>query len=683
MQVPFGVRHHSHHPRVAAKADANVVGGLVPLLPQQWEAPAQEQYAQHRHMKAALGCLMLSTSASMAVPRRRRQALGGSRLWLAQGARTPGAIALCADVATLEPAPEEVVRLEAATVRCGPNVVLDEVDLQLQQGTRAAILGPNGCGKSTLLRVLAGIMSVESGEMVMSAQSLAWLRQEATAGSTATVLEEAMSEMCETEAQQKLDAATARLGEATEPEEIEKAMAAYEAASEAFESCDGYGMETRATEVLTGLSFTPEDFNRPCSELSGGWQMKVALARALLRRGDLLLLDEPTNHMDASAKSWLAKYLAEELPANTSLIVVTHDRSLLEKIRLNCVVEISEKNIWKFNVKGIEQWQDQRKSLSKKLGQEMKELNQQIKTDSAWAQKWGAKASFAAKAQSRMKGVAVMKKRVAKLEILTRGLPADELVSKDKEKGVEETDGMLPLADMGDVNLRLPDAPLVRGGPIDGVLLSLKDADIGYGSGNPIIGNVNMAIKANARVALLGPNGAGKTTLLRNLYGTMDLQGGKRKLGQGSFGTVGVGLFTQDLAQDLPSDVSPIEYVLSEGGDVETARRTLGALGLKSSVHESKIRDLSGGEKARVALAVFALTPTDVMLLDEPTNHLDRVAVKALADGLRAHKGGAVLVSTHDEAFIDALQVTDKAVVTKAVTGKTGMLEMVSNTVDA
>jgi len=266
---------------------------------------------------------------------------------------------------------------------------------------------------------------------------------------------------------------------------------------------------------------------------------------------------------------------------------------------------------------------------------------------------------------------------------LSRGLPADELVSKDKAKGEEETDGMLPLADMGDVNLRLPDAPLVRGGPIDGVLLSLKDADIGYGTGNPIIGNVNMLIKANARVALLGPNGAGKTTLLRNLYGSMDLQAGKRKLGQGSFGTAGVGLFTQDLAQDLPNDVSPIEYVLSSGGNVETARRTLGALGLKSSVHESKIGTLSGGEKARVALAVFALTPTDVLLLDEPTNHLDRVAVKALAEGLRAHKGGAVLVSTHDQAFIDALEVTDKAVVTKAVTGKTGMLEMVNKTVDA
>lgn len=405
--------------------------------------------------------------------------------------------------------------------------------------------------------------------------------------------------------------------------------------------------------------------------------MKVALARALLRQGDVLLLDEPTNHMDASAKSWLATYLAEELPRKTTLLVVTHDRSLLEKIRLNTVVEISEKRIMKFNVNGLEQWQEQRKNLSAKLGQEMKELKAQIKTDTAWAQKWGAKAAFATKAQSRMKGVARMKVRVQKLEAMTRGLPADEVLSKGSHRGEEETDGMLPLADMGNVNLRLPDAPLVRGGPPDGVLLSLEGADIGYDAENLVIGDVNMAIKKNARVALLGPNGAGKTTLLRHLYGSMDLQGGRRKLGEGSFGTAGVGLFTQDLAQDLPGDLSPVEYVLSEGGDVEAARRTLGALGLKSDVHEAKIGTLSGGEKARVALAVFATTPTDVLLLDEPTNHLDRVAVTALAAGLRAHNGGAVLVSTHDQAFIDALQVTDRAMVTKADAGRPGRLEMV------
>lgn len=573
------------------------------------------------------------------------------------------------------------ILVDEATVRCGGNIILNEVDLEIRKGSRVAILGPNGCGKSTLLRTLGGLHTPELGRVVLGGSSLAWLRQEATAGSTSTVMEEATAEMPQMEVKQRLDNVTLELSTAETPEDVEKAMAAYEKASEDFEACGGYDMEDKAAIVLKGLNFPENEFDRPCSELSGGWQMKVALARALLKKGDLLFLDEPTNHMDASAKAWLASYLANDLPQESTLLVVTHDRFLLEQIRLNTIVEIAEKRLIKFNVPTIEKWQEERKKLSAKLGEEIRTLEVKIKSDTAWAQKWGAKTAFATKAQARLKQCDKMRRQVFRLKEMTRGLPADELLSK---QGVPEQleDGMLPLADMGEVVLKLPDPPLMVGGPPNGVLLELKKADISYGA-EPVIAGIDLRLEVGNRVALVGPNGAGKTTLLRHLLGTMEIQKGTRKLGESTAkGTASIALFTQDLAQDLPPDMTPVEYVLEGGGSMQVARQTLGALGLKSEAHNQKIGALSGGEKARVALAVFATTPTDILLLDEPTNHLDRVAVTALANGLRGHTG-AVLVSSHDQAFIDALQVTDKAVVTKATDAAPGSLCMASNQVPA
>jgi len=568
---------------------------------------------------------------------------------------------------------QAAVELTSAVVRCGGNVILDDVDLAIPEGTRAAILGPNGCGKSTLLRTIAGIHVPESGDLTLGAKKMAWLRQESTAGSKATVMGEAVSEMA-SEEKLALDEATAQLQTAETPEEVESAMEAFEKANEGFEAVDGYAGEDKAVAILTGLGFTKEDFDRPCSELSGGWQMKVALARALLTEGDLLLLDEPTNHMDASAKNWLANYLSKELPKETTLMVVTHDRSLLQQINLNTVVEISEKNLMSFDAESIDDWAKARKKLGAEYGKRIEQLTTQCKIDLEWARKWGAKTAFATKAQARLKGVARMKREIKTLEVFSRGLPADEMLNDGKES--EKEDGMLPLADMGRVSLKLPEAPLKGRGPPNGVLLDLEEASVGYAADKLIIDGIDLKLKPGYRVALVGPNGAGKTTLLRNLLGTMELISGKRTVGESESGRVSIDLFTQDLAQDLPADASPVDYVEASAGTEEAARRTLGALGLKGEVHKSMIGHLSGGEKARVALAVFATTPTDVLLMDEPTNHLDRIAVKSLAAGLKEH-AGVVLVSSHDQAFIDALDVTHHAVVTKAKDGKPGSLKLV------
>jgi ATP-binding cassette, subfamily F, member 3 len=562
------------------------------------------------------------------------------------------------------------ISLEGATVRRGPEVILGDVDLDVTIGERAVIVGPNGCGKTTLLSTMAGLLSLETGQRFVRDTSLGWLRQEATAGSTRTVMEEAVTEMPALIALHELEKKGAKLGSASTPAALAAAQAEYDAAAEQFEALGGYDYEAKAARVLIGLKFTKEDFGRPCSELSGGWQMKVALARALLREPELLLLDEPTNHMDSETKKWLAHYLSHELPRKTTLFVVTHDRSLLENLRLTTVLEISEKRVMTFECTSIGDWEERRKDRGDYLKKEIAKLEKSAAADALYISKWGAKAAFATMAQARAKKLDKTQKQIAVLKAETRGLPSED---KGTTAGEEKPDGMLPLAAVTKVKLRLPTAPLHRHPPPGNILLSLEGMDIGHVAEKPAIKNVSFVAATNTRTVLLGPNGCGKTTMLRTLAGTLSCPSGHREVGVSkTFGPATVALFTQDLAQDLPSDMTPVEYLSSVAVNDGEARAALGALGLRSGAHLSRIGDLSGGEKGRVALALFTLNPADVLLLDEPTNHLDGIAVKALAEGLREVAGAAIIVSTHDQAFIDALQITHTVHITKATPEQPG-----------
>jgi ATPase subunit of ABC transporter with duplicated ATPase domains len=532
--------------------------------------------------------------------------------------------------------------LEGVTVFRGPAEVLSNISWRVEPRQKWAVVGANGAGKTTLLKAVVGEIAHGGRITVGSKQEVGYLQQTAVAGSNLTIYEEARSAMT----------AIQEAREAMERAEESGDLQALERASAKFEAAGGYQQESKVSNVMTGLGFDPTTVKRSrCNELSGGWQMRVAFARQLLSDPTLSLLDEPGNHLDAAAKKWLAKYLAD-YDGEASLILVTHDVELLKS--MDHIAEVvpgtgdvgGSLQIYKSCT--YEQYLELKQQRATAAVAEYERNADKAARLQAFVDRFGASATKASQAQSRVKQIEKM---------LREGLldaPLQSIVAQRFKP-----------------SMVLPDPPRAIGE----VFLSLGDADVGWTG--ELLRNVKLEVTKGMKLLIRGPNGCGKSTILFALRGMQPplLDDAARRTNP----SLRLGMFTQDLAQELDTSARAVDLVMAyarEGmdGDIsvseQEARSVMGRLGLQGDKPLRKVGDLSGGEKARVALAMFALKPSNVYLLDEPSNHLDAECVEALSDALNEwsdvddkNLAGALVVVSHDRNFCEKLQFTHVATV--------------------
>jgi len=527
------------------------------------------------------------------------------------------------------------LRLSGVAISRGASPLLKNIEWNVQPNERWGIVGINGAGKSTLLGAITGTVRMDTGQaLVHSNVRVGYLRQSAVSGSTKTVYEEAKSEMTLIEnAREKLET-TSRIVE--DGDFSEKALENLAAAQEEFQNLGGYEQEQMVETVLKGLGFEPEDSDKLCSDFSGGWQMRIALARLLLSKPSLLLLDEPSNHLDSAAKDWLGKYIAKY---DGSVVLVSHDVGLMDA-SVNSIAEITAGTLLEY------------RSCTYKKYLEEKEFRA---------------LSAQAEYEKNLEEAANLQKFIDKFSAGTKSKSAQsrvKMLEKMKKEGKLDPPPVAIVSNARIPQLTLPPPPKPHGEN----LMVIKNASIGYDPNEePLLKDINLKIPRGMKLLLRGPNGAGKSTLLKALRGNIDhmIQEGERTENK----ELKLGFFTQDLAQELDKDSRAIDLVTSharEGvdGDItitdETARNVMGRLGLGGEKPLRKVAALSGGEKARVALSMFALKASNLLMLDEPSNHLDVGCIQGLANALCnwGGKDGAIVVISHDREFCEKVGFT-------------------------
>ena len=506
-----------------------------------------------------------------------------------------------------------MIRLAAARMRYGARVLFDGLDWMVSPADRIGIVGGNGSGKSTLLKILHGTERLDAGSIERQKSiRVGYLPQEGLAFSGRTVFEECLTVFSEAAAlERELEHLVERMADVDpSSSDFQAVLDRYEWCSSRFLALDGYTREARVGAVLGGLAFPASDWDKPCEEFSGGWQMRIALAKLLLEKPNLLLLDEPTNHLDLEARNWLESYLASYPHA---YVVVSHDRFFLDTT-VRKIVHLWNRraHFYTGNYSNFEAMRDERVQQIRAAYRNQRDRIEQLET---FIKRFRYKASKAKQVQSRVKEL----ERMERIEI-----PPEEKT----------------------IHFRFPQPP-----PSGRVVVELRDFAKSYGD-NEVFRRASLRVERGDRIALVGANGAGKSTLIRILAGIEPLTAGIRKVGY----RVGIDHFAQDQYRALNPDALLLEDLLGRAplmGESEL-RGLLGCFLFSGDDVFKRIRVLSGGERNRYALARLLLQPANFLLLDEPTNHLDLRAKEVLLPALLDFEGTMVFVS-HDRYFIDRL----------------------------
>ncbi len=513
-----------------------------------------------------------------------------------------------------------MLRLSNLKLARGTRVLYDQVNLVGSPGERIGLVGPNGCGKSTLFAGILGELSPEAGDIETPNPLLISHVAQSFPVDGKTVLETVLT------GHGPLMAAKEELARA---ETSHDAMALAQAHANLAELNEG-AIAAQAKTVLMGLGFGEADFDRAVTDFSGGWRNRIALARALLCPAELMLLDEPTNHLDIDSLIWLENWLKS---VRATLLIISHDREFLDRV-VGTIWSVENERVVRYsgNYSAFEVQQLEKLRLQDAAA---KAYDRESKHLTAFIERFRAKATKARQAQSRMK--------------MLEKLQAVEPVRAKREWRFQFA-----------TPVRLPEH-----------LIDTDGLELGYGD-TTILKNVTLSVRSGDRVGILGVNGAGKSTLVKGLVGALQPQKGKLRNGQG----LEIGYFAQHQLDQLRGDESPLEHMRRLAPDVreQELRDFLGGYRFSGDFASSPVGPMSGGEKARLALALLAWKKPNLLVLDEPTNHLDMETREALTMALSTYEG-AVLIVSHDRHLLRAVTETLVLVNHGAVTPYDGDLD--------